>query len=144
MAIRKHRALLTEINIVPLTDVVLVLLIIFMVTTPFLFEGALNVSLPKVRAAAEVPPKKILITLTADGALYADGRALSLTELPAYIAARLKQDAGLTAVIQADREVSHGRVVTVLSAIYEGGLTKVGIGVEWDASPPVEDGGEKE
>jgi biopolymer transport protein ExbD len=74
----KRKRLITEINMVPFTDVVLVLLIIFMVTTPFLFQGAFKVELPKVTAPNPSLPESAILSVAPGGRLALDGRELRL------------------------------------------------------------------
>lgn len=132
-ALRSRSKLLSEINIVPLTDVVLVLLVIFMVTSPFLFQGAFTVNLPKAAISSPTRPEALTISVTSGGRVFVEGEEIPLGELSAHLARRLREDPTLSAVLNADRSVPHGTVVGVLSAAYEAGLTRVGIGVEVDS-----------
>lgn len=132
--LRSKPRIMSEINIVPFTDVVLVLLVIFMVTTPFLFQGAFQVSLPKVSAPSPNIPESITLTVTASGKVMLDGDAIPLEELDARLRALMKERPGAPVMIEADRNVSHGTVMSVMSKAYEAGVSRMGIAVEQDSS----------
>jgi biopolymer transport protein ExbD len=132
--LRLKPKIMTEINIVPFTDVVLVLLVIFMVTTPFLFQGAFQVNLPKVAAPSPNIPEAITMTVTAAGKILLNGAEVSLDALGAALQAELKGKPGAPVMIEADRNVSHGMVMGVMSKAYEVGVSRLGIAVEQDSS----------
>lgn len=128
----RRKKLITDINMVPFTDVVLVLLIIFMVTTPFLFQGAFKVSLPKVTAPNPNLPESAILSVAPGGRLALDGKELRYEELQPSLAALLKEKPSVTLVLQADHGVSYGTVASVLGQAYAAGLTKVGLAMEQD------------
>jgi biopolymer transport protein TolR len=130
--LNKRKKLITEINMVPFTDVVLVLLIIFMVTTPFLFQGAFKVDLPKVTAPNPSLPESAILSVAPGGRLALDGRELRYEELTPSLAALYKEKPNVTLVLQADHGVSYGTVAAVLGQAYAAGLTKVGLAMEQD------------
>src|SRR5688572_18970851 len=130
---------MAEINVTPLVDVMLVLLIIFMITAPMLTQG-LDVSLPQAEGksfelASNNPAK---ITVTAAGAVYVDGTAvgsqnLDLTLGPLLRAKRIKR-----ALLEADEGVPYGRVVAVLDVMNRAGVEQLGmitVPREQDARP---------
>lgn len=128
----KRRRLITEINMVPFTDVTLVLLVIFMVTTPFLFQGAFKVDLPKVTAPNPSLPESAILAVAPGGRLALDGQELRYEELTPALTTLLKQKPNVTLVLQADHGVSYGTVAAVLGQAYAAGLTKVGLAMEQD------------
>src|SRR5580700_4632832 len=80
-----------EINIVPFTDVLLVLLVIFMVTTPLIVQGQIHVKLPTAASASPAPAlRPVTLTLTATGKLYLNDAEVSMTDLPGFLATALK------------------------------------------------------
>ena len=120
----------SEINMVPFTDVVLVLLVIFMVTTPFLFKGDFQVKLPKVAAPSPQLPETITLTLTQGDKLYLNDKETTLDALGGQLQALTEKNPQALVMINADKNVSHGSVAAVLSQAYQAGVTKVGIAVE--------------
>lgn len=126
----KHgdRMIIAEMNLIPLIDIALILLIIFMVLTPVLVQSQIRVHLPKA-GAGEAVSKPIEVTLTKDGQVLVDGRKSSLARVEKDLALRLGAAASKTVLVQADREVPIQLVVTVLDAGKKLGVGKLGIGV---------------
>ena len=131
MKITHHRkALHTEINMVPFIDIVLVLLIIFMIVSPFLAQSELPIRLPRALAGlapqADVPVK---VRVTKDGDMYVGSERTIRPNLQAKLKAAV--EAGSQAVlIEADRDVSFKHVVFALDAAERVGAPKVGVAVE--------------
>src|SRR5258708_17622280 len=113
--LRPHQKLVAEINMVPFTDVVLVLLVIFMVTTPFLFQGAFQVKLPKVAAPSPNLPETITLTVTQGDKIFLNDKEVSLENLVVEIQALLQKKPAALFMINADKNVSHGTVTGVMS-----------------------------
>ena len=130
--LRPYTKLVSEINMVPFTDVVLVLLVIFMVTTPFLFQGSFQVKLPKVAAPSPNVPETIIITIAQGDKVYLNDKETPNDALTGQIQALVQQKPNAVVMINADRNVSHGTVTGVMSKAYLAGVTKVGIAVELD------------
>jgi biopolymer transport protein TolR len=119
---------LAEINVTPLVDVMLVLLIIFMVTAPMLTQG-LTVALPAAEGksfemASNNPSK---ITITATGAVYLDGVAAGSAELETTLGPMLRARRVQRALLEADQSVPYGRVVTVLDVMNRAGVEQLGM-----------------
>src|SRR5580658_8569703 len=89
--LRSRSKLIAEINMVPFTDVVLVLLVIFMVTTPFLFQGDFQVKLPKVAAPSPQLPETITLTVTQGDKIYLNDKETTLDALAGQLADLMKQ-----------------------------------------------------
>lgn len=136
--LRAKTKLVAEINMVPFTDVVLVLLVIFMVTTPFLFQGSFQVKLPKVAAPSPNLPETITVTITQGNKFYVDDIETSYDNLGNLLGALVRKKPGAIVMINADKNVSHGTVSEVLSQAYQIGVTKVGISVELAGEKPKE------
>ena len=128
--LRPRPRLMAEINMVPFTDVVLVLLVIFMVTTPFLFQGNFQVKLPKVAAPSPHLPETITLTVTQGDKIYLNDKETALDDLTTALKTLVDQKPGVLVMINADKNVSHGTVTGVMSKAYLAGVNKLGIAVE--------------
>ena len=127
---RARRSPMAEINVTPMVDVMLVLLIIFMVTAPLLVAGV-PVDLPDSKAGAlDQERKPVQISLEADGTLYLDDRAVPSAELGrrlAGIAAASREPGGPRIFLRADRALDYGRVMAVMGEINAAGLRRVAL-----------------
>lgn len=120
---------ISEINIVPFVDIVLVVLIIFMVTAPIITMSGLNVDLFKAMSGKKIPPTKINISINAEGEIFLNGHPSTGEEIQSY-AQNLTDDFVRTqAVITADQSVSHGTVVRVIDYVKAGGVMGVSMSV---------------
>ncbi len=119
-----------EINIVPFTDVLLVLLVIFMVTTPLIIQGQIQVKLPKASSGAKAESKPVTLTLTAAGKLYLNDAEVSFQDLQPLLNESLKNRDDKTVVINADAASAHGKVVELLDAAKNAGATRLAIATE--------------
>jgi biopolymer transport protein ExbD len=129
-ATRGRSKLITDINMVPFTDVVLVLLVIFMVTTPFIFQGAFTVSLPKASAPNPNLPEAITVSIAPGGRIAIDGVETRFEELTSKLTALAQAKPGAMVVLEADGAVSHATVVGVMGQAYAAGITRLSIAVE--------------
>jgi biopolymer transport protein TolR len=123
---------ITGINVTPLVDITLVLLIIFMVTARFLDTSSFNINLPKssTGAKARVVEDQIFLTLTDRGEIFLNKSKVSRDELQSRIRELLKENPGLSLVVRADKDIPHGDVVAVLDQIRSGGVSQFGIAVD--------------
>jgi biopolymer transport protein TolR len=112
------------INVTPLVDITLVLLVIFMVTAKVVVAPAISVDLPKA-ATGEATQTVFAVTIAPDGGLTVDGASVSASQLRTAAARALAADAELRAVIQADGDVPHRRVMGVLDELRLAGISKV-------------------
>ena len=133
-----NEAVFSEINITPLTDIFLVLLIIFMVTSSVIIapqgnpeQGGIRVNLPQggKTTAASLPAEDLSIAVLADGRLVVSGHVVSTDELEAAFAEAKSKAADTLVVIQADEGVPHGKVVEVMGMAQTAGLEQLAIGV---------------
>jgi biopolymer transport protein TolR len=138
------RQTLTEINVTPLVDVMLVLLIIFMVTAPLIQQGV-EVALPEVRAqAVKAEEQKLVLSVKADRSLWLgtddQPARLTLAELEEKLrtSARVARDREL--FLMADRSLPYGYVVEVMAAVQRAGVTNVGMITNPAPPRPAEEG----
>jgi biopolymer transport protein TolR len=120
---------MADINVTPLVDVMLVLLIIFMVTAPLLVAGV-PINLPDSRAKAlDQGDKPIQISLDATGALYVDDTEVTRADLPARLAdmAATAGPEGPQIYLRADRQLDYGEVMAVMGEINRAGLSRVAL-----------------
>jgi biopolymer transport protein TolR len=118
---------LAEINVTPLVDVMLVLLIIFMVTAPLL-SNSVNVDLPKVSASSVSQDSEPLnVSVTADGKVYLQDTEIALPELVTKLAAIAKDQKDRRIFVRGDKGITYGQMLEVMGTIITGGFTKVAL-----------------
>ncbi len=122
--------LITGINVTPLVDITLVLLIIFMVTTTYIVNPSIHVDLPKAATADKTQPSTASVVITRNGDLYLNGKESTEDALTAHCRAELAQDKDLQVVVAADRETRHGDVVHVVDVVKAAGVTRFAINTE--------------
>ena len=126
----RRRAPMAEINVTPLVDVMLVLLIIFMITAPLLVAGV-PIDLPESRAGAlDQDAKPVQIVLDAEGGIFIDDAAISEAALAQRLAAIAAQPAppeGRRIYLRADRGLDYGRVMRVMGELNRAGLNRVAL-----------------
>jgi len=127
---RGRRSPMAEINVTPMVDVMLVLLIIFMVTAPLLTAGV-QVDLPDSKAAPlEQNAEPVTISIDAQGQVYIDETPVPLDAVDAHmqqIAAASREPGGPRIFLRADRGLDYGRVMQVMGEIHRAGLRKVAL-----------------
>ena len=121
---------MAEINMVPLIDVMLVLLVIFIITAP-LFTHAVKIDLPKASSHANLTkPDNIQLGIRASGEIYWNGESVDRGALASRMAAAGKLDPQPEVHLHADRTTSYEKVAQVMSAAAKAGLTKIGFVTE--------------
>ena len=127
----KKSGIIAEINMIPLIDVSLILLIIFMVITPFLVQSQLQVNLPKASTGVKGGSEEVLkVQLAADGQMTVDGRPVRFSRLEKELLLRFSKSYKKTVLVEADKSVPVERVVTVLDIAKKLGAGKIGIAVK--------------
>src|ERR1700679_1654535 len=121
---------ITGINVTPLVDVTLVLLIIFMVTTPMIMKPSINVNLPKAGSADQTAPAEFNVTITKDGIIYANGDKVTEGALKTKAGELVTKKPDVQAMISADKETPHGVVINVIDIIKSAGVKKFAISIE--------------
>ncbi len=133
-----RRAPMADINVTPLVDVMLVLLIIFMVTAPLLVSGV-PVDLPKSRAKQiELPEAPLDVTVDTEGAVFIDGEAVRPSELPAKleaIAAEQTPDNPRKIMLRGDTSVDYGSMMKVMGELNRAGLNSVNMVTQGASAP---------
>ncbi|MGA8008895.1 MAG: biopolymer transporter ExbD [Thiomonas sp.] len=118
---------MSDINMTPLIDVMLVLLVIFIITAPLL-TGSLKLDLPKVEASAvQQAPTVLNVGLRKDGQLYLADQPIALAQLTLRFAAAAQQSAKTEVHISADAAVPYGDVARVMGAAQNAGLSRIGL-----------------
>jgi biopolymer transport protein TolR len=122
---------MAEINVVPLVDVVMVLLIVFMVTAPLLTRG-IDLSLPQTKSNTIKPAKRFVLTLGKDQTIYLNEQKVPLGKL----AEQLRAMKGESLYLRADQDVSYGAVVHLMDMIKQAGIDDLGLVTDRPAEWP--------
>ncbi len=126
----RHGRMIAQINVTPLVDVCLVLLIILMVSSTYIVAQTLKVALPRAHTTDGMAEKPATVTLLKDGSLRWNDQAVAEDRLAADLKAAAAADPETNLVVSADREVQHGRVVHVLDLAKLAGITRFAINVQ--------------
>ena len=135
-AASRRRGIIADINVTPLVDIMLVLLIIFMLTANLIAKQAIEVELPRASQSTTLNPTTLAIALTHDGALYLNGKPSTPVELREAVRAAVAKDPKTQAIIAGDKAVSHGRVVWVLDVVKSLGIASFAIQIDPTALTP--------
>jgi biopolymer transport protein ExbD len=122
--------MISGINVTPLVDITLVLLIIFMVTATYIVRQAIHVDLPRAANAGESTGTTLAVILTKDGDLYLDGKKTDEVGLRDSARAAVATDQDTRVVISADKNALHGSVVHILDLIKGEGISRFAINIE--------------
>jgi len=121
--------IITAINVTPLVDIVLVLLIIMMVTASYIVSKSIPMDLPDSVTGDESPPRTLTVSIDADGQLYIDAEEVSWEELRSQARAFSAEEQEARAVIAADRRVSHGEFIHIVDILRDEGIMRYAINV---------------
>ncbi|PLX67471.1 MAG: biopolymer transporter ExbD [Denitrovibrio sp.] len=119
-----------EVNLTPLIDVVFLLLIFFMVSTTFIYSNSIDVNLPAAKGDETSISENIRVVLTQAGVINIDGTPYVESDVETKLTEMKKQKPESTVIIEADKNVTHGRVVFVMDASRKAGFEKFAIAVE--------------
>lgn len=127
----QRNRVMSEINITPLTDVMMVLLVIFMVTTPLIMKASIDINLPKAHAKKAAPVERLQIMLARDGTLYVNRDPVSVKNLGNHLKKYFKQKPSDPSVtVAADKDVPYGDAVQVLDIARRAGAQKLVLAAE--------------
>ena len=121
---------ISEINIVPLVDIILVVLIIFMVTASSFSSKEVQVQLPKSSSGSAATTLPLTVQVSTSGQMYVNGLEVTEEALRSQALERAASDPDSTAVVSADASASHGVVVRVMDVLQSSGLSKLAVSVE--------------
>jgi biopolymer transport protein ExbD len=143
-ATTRRGRLIADINVTPLVDIMLVLLIIFMLTANLISKQSIEIELPKASSGSTVEPTTLGITLTRAGKLFLNGEEVVAGGLRRAVVEAIRKDEKAQAIIAADRLTSHGRVVWVIDLVKQAGIASFAINIDPAAliSPQDEDNSE--
>ncbi|MCP9465076.1 MAG: biopolymer transporter ExbD [Nitrospira sp.] len=122
----RQRRFLAEINVIPLVDVVLVLLVIFMVTAPMLYRG-LDINLPTSASNTIRPEMRMVLTIEKDQRLYLDKEQVGLAQLERKLRLLKEEQRDVSLYLRADRDIPYGVVVQVMDSVKKAGIEKLGM-----------------
>jgi biopolymer transport protein TolR len=124
---QRESTTISQINVTPLVDVMLVLLVIFMVTAPIIQQGV-QVNLPQARSGA-IPgtEEHLVVTVAKNGKIYLNDNAMSLSELGAKLRGIKQLDANKQVYLRADQDVRYGVVMKTIAEIKQAGIERLGM-----------------
>jgi biopolymer transport protein TolR len=126
---------ISGINVTPLVDIVLVLLIIFMVTANFIVRETIEVDLPKAAHGGETVQGLVNLVVDKDGKTFFDGAEVTEEDLLGRVAQAVAQDPETRAVISADQSLSYGRVMRLIDLVKGKGIGRFALNIQKDAAP---------
>jgi biopolymer transport protein TolR len=125
----KKSKLMAEINITPFTDVVLVLLIIFMIATPFIYQSSMKIQLPQ-GSSSEETSRDIIITINAQGDVFLEDTKIELDTLRYKVMAMVRNKADAFVIVNGDKNVRYDSVMQVMDVLTQSGVKNPGLGIE--------------
>jgi biopolymer transport protein TolR len=126
---RRAGSALSEINITPFVDVVLVLLVIFLITAPMLIRG-IDVNVPRSESRNTEPDERLVVSITKDRTVFLDEQRIELPRLEKVLAGLKERNPSATIYIKADQNVPYGVVIEVMDAAKKAGIDKLGMVTE--------------
>ena len=126
---------LSDINVTPFVDVVLVLLIIFMLTAPILQSG-IEVNVPKTRTVKEITEERLVITIDRSQRVYLGNEPININQIGARLRSKLRDPGRQSIFLRADQNVPFGAFATVMDAVKQSGISNVSIVTEPIQSSP--------
>ena len=121
--------LMAEINITPFTDVVLVLLIIFMIATPFIYQSSMKVQLPQASKSEETS-RDVIININAQGDVFLEEAKVDLDTLKYKLTAMIRGKPDTSVIINGDKNVKYDSVIQVMDVLTRSGVKNPGLGIE--------------
>lgn len=125
----KTQTSMSEINVTPFVDVVLVLLIIFMITAPVIQSG-IEVNVPKTRTVKEITEERVVVSIDRKQNLYLNSEPVNINDIGAKLKAKLRDPERMQIYLRSDENVPFGAFATVMDAVKQAGITNVSIVTE--------------
>ncbi|MFO7461844.1 MAG: protein TolR [Desulfatiglandales bacterium] len=130
MMTNSRKTLMSDINVVPLVDVMLVLLIIFMVTAPMMMVGV-EINLPQTKAQSiKTQEDPLVLTVNKNGEIFLEEHAMKLEELGTKIETIFKYRRDKEVILRADKDIPYGFVINVMAEVKRAGVVKLGMVTE--------------
>lgn len=121
---------IAAINVVPLVDIILVVLIIFMVTAPLVLKPTIDINLPKASSGDQTPPTPLNIAIGKDGRISLNGQASNLTDVMAFASQMAIEKPETPAVLQADKSVTLEKLTEIIDAVKSAGIKRVAFSID--------------
>jgi biopolymer transport protein ExbD len=125
----RKKEIMSEINITPFTDVVLVLLIIFMIATPFIYQASMDVQLPQTSSSQE-STRDIIVTINANGEVFLNNTQVDLTILKEKLRSAVQGKPDTSVIVNGDRNARYDAVIQVLDVLTQAGVRNPRLGIE--------------
>jgi biopolymer transport protein ExbD len=126
----KRNIVISEINITPFTDIVLVLLIIFMITAPMLMQPSIKVNLPKTQISDSEDTSNIEVLISKNGYVYIQGKQIHDSNVAGVMRILMSSHPDKTAIIKGDREVQYDYIIQFIDKAKKAGVTKFALAVD--------------
>ncbi|MGH7395404.1 MAG: ExbD/TolR family protein [Candidatus Methylomirabilales bacterium] len=120
---------LSEINVTPFVDVMLVLLVVFLVTAPMLFRG-IDVRVPRTETRTVQPEERLVLTVTKEGAVFVGEQPITLARLERLLASMRQRNPKAAVFLRADERAAYGSVVKVMDIVKKAGIDRLGMVTE--------------
>lgn len=120
---------LSEINVTPFVDVMLVLLVVFLVTAPMLFRG-IDVRVPRTETRTVQPEERLVLTVTKEGAVFVGEQPITLARLERLLASLHQRNPKAAVFLRADERAAYGSVVKVMDIVKKAGIDRLGMVTE--------------
>ena len=121
--------IIAEINVVPLVDIILVILIIFIVSAPLFLTSSIKVELPTASSSEKRETKTLTLTIDVESRMDLDGKSVDQNSLITNLRSIVKQNTDVHISLAADRNLTHGKVVDVIDLLKKNGINKFSINV---------------
>lgn len=130
MQVRPNGNVVSEINVVPFVDVVLVILIIFLVISPTFIKPGFDINLPQAQTAKKPENVKVMLSIDIEGIFYINQKPVEEKELSERLKKMVEKNKDMKAVIAADKDVAHGNVISLIDFVRKAGIKKFAVSVE--------------
>ena len=120
----RTRTALSEINMIPFIDIMLVLLIIFMITAPVIQSG-IDIDVPRTQVVEELDEQRFVVSIDARQGVYLQGEPININELGPELVRRIPEGANRSVYLEADEDVAYGAVVTVMERLALAGIDDI-------------------